>query len=299
MSWSVRRATRDDMPELAALCSASVGRDDYVIEGLPWELRHSVVHVALDPKDRIVGMTVYRTCIDGSGWLAMARTHPMVRRKGVNRALVESFVAKARESGVPFLRLWTNATNAEGTATFAALGFREVGWFVRIESDAARGPTKATRRPLDESLWRRIEESSLVKMGRGYVPHGWSFVPATRAVASAIAAKDGFWAWDENVLVLQEPPADAEPEAAQFAVWAGRPQPLLEEACRQAAAAGHARAGTYVPLESSLLSEARRVGFQVVPWGSEAILCELAVPAGEERGPIGATGSARAGRTRS
>lgn len=278
MTWRVRRASLHDSSELKALCKASVGDDDYVIRHLEWELLHSVVHVALDRRDRIVGMTVYRPCIDGSGWLAMARTHPDVRRQGVNRALVESFVGMARVSGIPILRLWTNAGNEEGVATFGALGFQEVARFARIEAAAARGPQKAQPRPFDEDLWRRVEDSAIVAKGHRYVAHGWSFVPATRPVVFAIAAKGHVRSWDGNVLALPEPPEKMDPTALQFTVWAGDLAGVLAEACREANAAGRDRAGTYIPHDRGLLAEARRSGFEVVPWGDEAILCELAVP---------------------
>ncbi len=278
MTWRVRRASLHDRPELRALCAAAVGPDDYVIRHLEWELLHSVVHVALGPKDEIAGMTVYRPCIDGSGWLAMARTHPDVRRQGVNRALVQSFIGLARVAGVPFLRLWTNAGNAEGVATFTALGFRQVGRFARVEAAAARGATRARPRRFDEDLWRQVEGSALLAKGNRYVAHGWSFVSTARPVVFSIAAKGDLVDWERNVLALPRPPEAMDREALQFAMWAGDPRELLAEACRQADAAGLERAGTYLPHDRALLAEARRAGFEVVPWGDEAILCELAVP---------------------
>src|SRR3989442_1223008 len=107
MTWAIRRPSPPDPGGLEEMCPASLGHDDYVIEQLDWELRNSVVHVASDAAGRIVGMAVHRTCIDGSGWLAMARTLPDVRGQGVNRAIAESFVEIDRAAGVSVIRLWT------------------------------------------------------------------------------------------------------------------------------------------------------------------------------------------------
>ena len=274
MTWAVRRASLRDRGELEALCRASVGEDDYVLKYLERAILRAVVHVALDGKDRIVGMMAYRPCIDGSGWLAMARTHPDVRRRGVARAIIESFVGMSQMAGIPSLRLWSESANAEGTASSLRAGFHEVAHFTRVVGPAARGPPKAYAVRYDEAFWSLIAESKIISRGKGYVAHDWYFVPATRPVAFAIAAKGYFRRWAGNLLAISDP----DPRMPlEFAMWAGSPEELLAEGCRQAAAVGRAEAATFVPHDRDLLGEARRAGFHEGSWGRDAILFELAV----------------------
>ena len=250
-----------------------------MIHFLAWELVHSVVNVALGPEGRFVGMAVYRPCIDGSGWLAMARTHPRFRRQGVNRAIMDSFLAHARRSGAAYLRLWTNAGNVEGVATFSALGFREVARFTRFQAAPSRGPPRFRPRAFDTALWRRVASSPVVRSGNGYVAHGWEFARADRPTLRAVAASGTLRAWGRGLISVPELPR-AVPDGAtlQLTMWAGEPRELLEEGRRIAAADGREGVGVYVPHVPDLLRTAARAGFEVVEWGDEAILCEVQVP---------------------
>ena len=292
----MRRASRGDLSAVEELCRTSVGADDYVIGYLRWEVENCHVHVALDG-NRIVGMATYRPVIDGSGWLAMARTRPDYRRQGVNRAIVDSYVRLARRNGVRRLRLWTNAGNVDGMATFSAVGFREVARFTRIQAAARSGRVESRPRTFDARLWRRIASSALVRMGNGFVPHGWEFVRADRVTAKAIAASGAMRGWGPNLLAAPDLPRPVpEDSPLQLTMWAGNPDAILGEGRRLAAAKGLEFVGTYVPHRPQLLRRATRAGYEIVKWGDEAVLCELAVPPPRRRRP---TGSARAGRTRS
>lgn len=275
MTWTVRRASLRDLDALAELCRAAVGEDDYALRYLRPMILRRVTHLALDGAGRTVGMMVYHPCIDGSAWLGIARTHPDVRRQGVATVLVESFAGLARAGGVPALRLWSEARNRAGTASATAVGFREVGRFTRLVAPAARGRTRAGPRRFDEPLWRAIKASSVVAKGGGYVAHDWTFVPASRPVAFVITSLGLFRGWGGNLLAVETP--DPQEEALSATLWAGEPQELFAEACRQAAAAGRRRVEAFVPHDRDLLVEARRAGFKEGAWGREAVLFELAV----------------------
>ena len=280
MTWYVRRASLHDKPELEALCRTTVGPDDYALDYLERSILKGIVYVALDGKQRIVGMMSYRPCIDGSGWLHMARTHPDVQRQGVARALAESFVGMARASNVPFLRLWADATNVPSLNAAKAGGFHEVARFTRVVGPAARGTPKSAPRRFDEELWRTVHGSTILARGKGYAAHEWTFVPATRPVVFAVAAKGHFHGWDGNLLTFGQ----AEGEAAlEFTMWAGRPDELFAEGCRRAAHEGRKTAEAFVPHDRDLLAGARRTGFEPGSWGPEAVLFELAVPSAHLR----------------
>ena len=297
MVWAVRRASRADIPALGDLCRASVGPDDYVTNYLEWVTANDTVHVALDPRDRFVGMAVYRTAFDGTGWLGMARTHREYRRQGVNRAIVESFIHLARRRGHRFLRLWTNAGNSDGVATFGRIGFREVARFTRVQAPPASGAVKSKTVKYDSQAWRRVQASALVRAGRGYAHYGWEFIRLNAAILRKCAESGALRSWRGNLLAVPDTPRPtAEDAILQLTMLAGSTAALLAEGRRIARAEGRPDVGTYVPHTRSFLDAAKRSGFTVVPWGDEAILCELAVP---PRTKGRSTGSARAGTTRS
>ena len=276
MTWYVRRASLRDRDALVKLCRATMGPDDYVIDYLDDLILRGVVHIALGPKERVVGMMSYTPCIDGSAWLGQARTHPDFRRQGVARALVDSFVGVARAGNVPVLRLWSEATNQEGIATFTATGFREVARFSRVVASAARGPPKSAPLRFDESLCRAVTSSPVVAKGRGYVHHDGYFVPASRPVVFALASLGLFRGWEGNLLSLERSSA-ARRETFEFTFWSGDPESVLPEACRLAAQAGKANVATFVPRHRDLLAASRREGFQVGSWAREAIVSELPI----------------------
>lgn len=302
MPWYVRRASLRDQADLADLCRAAVGPDDYVIRDLEGLILREVVHVALGAKDEVVGMMAYRPCIDGSAWIGQARTHPDYRRLGVARALVESFVGLARASNTPAIRLWSESTNAEAVASFTAVGFREVARFARVVSLPARGPPKARPRAFDEALCRQVSGSSIVAKGRGYVFHDGTFVPASRPVVFVLAAHGLFRAWNGNLLALASPSGNPD-KAYAFTPWAGPVGELFEEACRQAAQAGCGSVEAFLPYDRGVIGEARRAGFEPGSWGRAAILCELGVPAANlrrrGRRTYGELAAHRGGRDRS
>lgn len=273
MTWSIRRASLRDYDDVAELCRVAVGEDDYAIQYLNRAILRHVVHLAFDGKGRLVGMMVSSPAVDGSRWLRMARTHPDVRRQGVASAILDTIAGLARAGGVPALRLWTEASNRAAMSSATSAGFHEVGRFTRVVGPAARGPRKANPRAFDENLWDLVRSSPILAKGHGYASHDWTFVPAERPIVFVLAAKGHFFAWERHLLALAQP--DPEPEAPlSFTAWAGEPDELFREACRQAAALGRREATTFIPHDRDLLAAARRSGFRVGTWGREAVVFE-------------------------
>ena len=293
MTWYVRRASIRDKPALEALCREAVGPEDYVIGSLQDTILRSVVHIALGEKDRLVGMMAYVPCVDGSAWLSKARTHPDFRRQGVAHAIIDSFAGLARVGNVPTLRLWSEATNEEGLASFAAAGFKEVARFARVTRealphartpsrlDSASGGPRSTPCAFTEDLWRKVTASAFVAKGNGYVHHDNAFLPASRPVAFALAAKGVFRAWNGNLLAVSK---DGEREEEMwFTAWAGDLPELLSEAGRLASEKRRSHTQTFLPNDPELLREAEIAGFNPASWGKEAVLAELSISPGHLR----------------
>src|SRR3972149_1722651 len=84
------------------------------------------------------------------------------------------------------------------------MGARGSGRRGPIRTSAGRGVGKWRPRAFDEDLWRQVSASPIVRKGKGYAHHEHTFVPATRPVVFAIAAKGAFRGWGGHVLTGQE-----------------------------------------------------------------------------------------------
>jgi len=278
-AWEIRRASLHDRDALASLCRAAVGGDDYVIDLLEDLILHGVVHVALDG-DRIVGMMHYASAIDGSAWLATARTDPKVRRRGVAAALVQSFVGLASRSRVPVLRLWSAAKNAGGNASAKASGFREVARFSRVTRRAEKGAAKAAAITFETELVEEIQTSPLLRLSNGYVPYERYFVSLTPANVHLLANAGALLRVAGGIALVSAHPEDDPDATMEFGIVAGDPVKVLRAIPASAPGRGARDVAGFLPHDRATLAAARTAGFEPVPWGLEAVLYERPVSLG-------------------
>lgn len=86
-TWlAIRLARPSDYQVVARLCRRAVGPEDYVLEILRKVIVDGGLFLAWNQHE-LAGITHFEECIDGSGWLSMARTDPKWRRHGVALAL--------------------------------------------------------------------------------------------------------------------------------------------------------------------------------------------------------------------
>ena len=272
-AWTTRRASLRDRDALVDLCLAAVGPDDYVLEFLDDLVLRGVVFVALD-HDRIVGATAYHELLDGTAWLNAARTHPDVQRRGVARALVAALENLARLKGLKALRLWTEATNEAGIATFQAAGFLEVARIARFVADASGTRAVAPKAlNLSEDLWASIEASAVLKASNGYAHAGEGFVRVDRPTLHALVNRRLLLGWNGNGAVLDPYDGPRESVLGVHPVF-GDVREILRAAPALARAQGHASVETFLPLSRPFLEIARSLGYTYGTWAREAILCE-------------------------
>ncbi|TLZ65925.1 MAG: GNAT family N-acetyltransferase [Methanobacteriota archaeon] len=278
-SWEIRRASLHDRDALAALCATAVGRDDYVIDMLKDFILHGVVHVALDG-DRIVGMMHYAPAIDGSAWLAIARTDPKFRRRGVAAALIQSFVGLASRSRVPVLRLWSAAKNAGGNASAKASGFREVARFSRVTRRAEKGAARAAAIMFETELVEEIQASPLLRLSNGYVPYERYFVSLTPANIHLLANAGTLLRVAGGIALVSARPEDDPDATMEFGLLAGDPVKVLRAIPAVAPGRGAKAVAGFLPHDRRALEAARMAGFETVQWGVEAVLYERPVVLG-------------------
>ena len=277
--WEIRRASLHDVKALEALCRSAVGPDDYVIPRLEDLILHGVLHVALDG-DRVVGAMHYVPTIDGSAWIGAARTHPDYRRRGVASALLQSFVGLASRSRVHALRLWSRAANAAGNLAVKSGGFKEVARFTRVGRKGEKGTARAVRIPFDTDLVRGIQESPVLALANGYVPYERYFVPITPANVHLLANAATLHRLAGGIAIFSAHPEEDEGTSLEFGLVAGDAGRLLRALPAVARASGFREVFGFVPHDRKLLSAAEKAGFEVVPWGDEAVLFERAVAVG-------------------
>ena len=146
--WVVRPATAEDLPRMAALAAELVrfhhGLDparfflpEKVEDGYRWWLGRELPSASaiLLVADRGDGTTVgyvygrveerdWNMLLDRHAALHDVLVSEAARRAGVAEALVEAFVARARELGAPRIVLHTAVANEAAQRLFARLGFR-------------------------------------------------------------------------------------------------------------------------------------------------------------------------------
>jgi len=277
-SWEIRRASLHDVDDLASLCKAAVDPEDYVIEHLEDLVLLGVVHVALDD-DRIVGMMHYSPTIDGNAWLGAARTHPRYRRRGVASALIQSFVGLAARSRVHALRLWSSASNPTGMASVKASGFREVARFSRVIRPTDKG-SPVVPLPFDMDLVRDVADSAILRLCNGYVPYGRYFVALTPANVHLLASAGAFYRVAGGITVVSRHPEEDSEESIEFGLVVGDAAKVLRGIPAAAGRLGALTVASFLPHDPKLLEAARKAGFEIVPWGKEAVLFERSVEVG-------------------
>ncbi len=151
-------AKTSDLRLATRLCQRSTGRGDYAL----WVLRETIEDGGLFlawAGHELVGMTNFDRCVDGSGWLSMARTDPKWRRTGVALFLQRKIAQYAKRRDILFLRLWTLSNNNASKRACLKGGFKPICEAAHI-SCAFRGKrrrkTHASLRAASKDILRSL-----------------------------------------------------------------------------------------------------------------------------------------------
>lgn len=127
-AWRVRPVTPADVPALAEIesrCFTSPWTAPMIAAELVRPV--AVVGVACDPStEAIVGYACTWHIADEAELLRIA-VDPVVRRRGLGRALLDDVVRDATSRGCRQIDLEVGRANAAARALYAAVGFVEVG----------------------------------------------------------------------------------------------------------------------------------------------------------------------------
>ena len=277
-AWPTRIATMDDLKAVTDLCIATMGPDDYVISMLEDLIKNARTVLAEDG-GKVIGTTSYRVQKDGSAWLSSARTHPDYRRQGVAASIMHRCEDIAIEDGVEQLRLWTESDNEEGKRAYLGLGFTEVGRFTRMSAPPADGVVEELRLlSSNEALWRKIEDSEMMGLSKGYINHGFGFLRLSPSLLKTFGDEGFLYGWGPNVGLMSYY-MFASQMTLEVQVLLDDPRKAIADLPAIAMESGLERVHIFIPSEAGLIAAARSSGFDLIEWGREAILCERDVKA--------------------
>ncbi len=224
-------------------------------------------------------MTNFDKCVDGSGWLSMARTDPAWRRRGVATFLQRQIIDYAREKGIGPLRLWTSSKNKASVNVCEKGGFKQVceaahvSCRLRVEKKAKRVlPTSASNTQLQ--LFLRSDYSS--KMN-GYIARGWHFMRSSESLLRQLEEQGELYVAEDSAFLLTRPEIRFKEPQSSLTILIGPVQKSMKSAKKMAEALGTKILSSYIPYEPYPLSIAKKCGFRRSPWGKHCLVFEKKV----------------------
>ena len=276
-SLEVSVAQPSDYKSIERLCKRAVGPEDYVL----WVL-HDVI------KDRglflawighqLVGMINFDKCVDGSGWLSMARTDPDWQRRGVARFLQRELANHAKKHDIRILRLWTLSTNNASIHACKKGGFHPVCEAAHVShSFGSKIHRQYSHSPNNVISTRTILKSSYLSKMQGYIAYKWHFVKANDALIEKIRRKRELHSLDGSTFILTKPETSFHRLSCSFSLLEGAPVDSMHLVFSKAKSFAVDSVGGYLPYDRHLLDVAWKAGFMVDGWGEHCLVFEKAI----------------------
>jgi hypothetical protein len=224
-----------------------------------------------------VGMTNFERCIDGSGWLNMARTDPEWRRRGVALFLQKKIVAHAKQKGISKLRLWILSDNEPSIRACLKGGFKPVCEAAHISCSIRRKASRTRIRPVNYMLYERpitIRNCGYLPRMNGYIAYKHHFLKASNSLLKKLAQREGLYKIGASSFVLSRPERRFRTLTSSLTILNGPLGPSLRAARKVARSLGAWRIAAYVPYDPYTLRRARELGFKRDDWGKHCLVFE-------------------------
>jgi hypothetical protein len=223
-------------------------------------------------------MTNFDKCIDGSGWLSMARTDPDWQGLGVARFLQRELAKRAKKNDIRILRLWTLSSNHAAIRACKKGGFHRVCEAVHV-SHSFRSKICGEYPHLTGSVnsTNRILESSYLSKTRRYFAYKWQFVRANEALIEKIRRKRELFSHDKLIFILTKPENSFNGLSSSFCLLEGDPDRSMCLVLSKAKSLRTAWIGGYLPYDRRLMAAASKAGFKVDRWGNHCCVFEKAI----------------------
>jgi len=268
-------AKDSDRPLIGRLCRRAVSRSDYVLRILPSIVARGGLFLAWDG-DALVGITNFDKCIDGSGWLSVARTDPKWRGRGVATFLQRKIAAYAKQRGVGTLRLWVSSGNKSSLRACERGGFKQVCEAAHISRGLTRSkrPRKFNPSYPTEAKILPLLKSSYVAKTRGYVGYRRHFVKLTKDLLTQLREEDELYITEGEALVVTRPETFFRTAQSSLTTLEGTFARSVELAEEIARGMGARFLSSYIPYSPYEISIARKLGFRRSPWGKHCLVFE-------------------------
>ena len=268
-------AKQSDLPSVARLCLRAVGPSDYTLAILPNVIAHSRLFLAWHESE-LVGMTNFDKCIDGSGWLSMARTDPAWRRRGVAIFLQRQIIDYAKGKGVRPLRLWVLSKNEASINACEKGGFKQVCEAAQVSCRLQ--VKKKTKRVLPTSA-SNTQLQSFLKSGyptkmNGYIARQWHFMRSSEHLLRRLERQGELYVVENSAFLLTRPEIRFKEPQSSLTILTGSVPKSMKSAKKIAAALGAKILSSYIPYEHYQLSIAKKCGFKRNPWGRHCLVFE-------------------------
>ena len=271
-------AKDSDRPIISRLCRRAVGRSDYVLRILPSIIARGTLFLAWDA-NALVGITNFDRCIDGSGWLSIARTDPDCRGRGVATFLQHEIAAYARERGVGTLRLWVSSGNRSSVRACERGGFRQVCEAAHVSRNlrTSKPQRKIRPSPPSEAQLLSLLKSSYIAKTQGYIGYRRHFVKLTKHLLSKLRDEGELYLTGDATILVSRPEITFRAPQSSLAILEGPLGKSLGVAKEIARGMGARILSSYIPYRPYEISVAKRLGFRRNPWGKHCLVFEKKV----------------------
>jgi hypothetical protein len=221
-------------------------------------------------------MTGFEECVDGSGWLSVARTDPNWRGLGVARFLQREIATYAKRDAIGPLRLWVEGGNRASLRACDGGGFKRVCEAALVASNlkVAKAHEVARNSLPEKQLPSLLKSPHLVKT-RGYIGYKRHFVKLTLPLLMRLRHEGQLYATrEEGVLLVTPPEIIFRAPQSQLTILQGPFTDSLRQGKEIARGLGARILSCYIPYRPYEISVAKHLGFRRRPWGRHCIVFE-------------------------
>lgn len=280
LQLTARIAKPSDFRLIAKLCRRAAGPRDYVLSILRETIDYGGLFLAWNNSE-LVGMTNFEKCVDGSGWLSMARTDPDWRRSGVAIFLQKRITAHAKKRGITTLRLWTSSRNTPSIRAIMKGRFKQVCEAAhvsyRFKAAGKKKGISPCSRVSDAQLDTFLDSEYLSQMN-GYLAYNWHFVKANKRLLKLMLQRGELYTIGGAAFILTQPEKIFGERATSFSLLTGKVTDSFRRSKDAAKVLGVQIMGGYIPYNRYQLRTARELGFRREHWGQHCLVFERNIP---------------------
>jgi GNAT superfamily N-acetyltransferase len=276
LQLTARIARPSDFQLVARLCRRAAGPRDYVLAILRETIQRGGLFLAWNDSE-LVGMTNFEKCVDGSGWLGMARTDPDWRRSGVAIFLQKQIASHAKKRGVTTLRLLASSRNTPSIRAIMKGEFKQVCEAAHI-SYHFKTTGKITAVPLcdqlSEAQFDTLLDSGYLSQMNGYLAYNRRFVKADKRLLNMVSQRGELYMMGGAAFILTQPQKMFDKRATSLSLLMGKVTDSFRRSKDAAKALGVQVMSAYIPYNRYQVKTARELRFRVAHWGRHCLVFE-------------------------